>query len=47
MKDRNQGDIVFHPMGQLFHPMEQSVPSYGTKRSTLWNKQGGAAFTSF
>ena len=31
MKDRNQGDIVFHPMGQV-------VPPYGTKCSTLWNK---------
>ena len=28
----------------VFHPMEQSIPPYGTKYSTPWNKQEGAAF---
>jgi len=35
--DYNQGDFIFHPM-------EQSIPPHGTKCSTPWNKQEGAAF---
>ena len=27
----------------VFHPMEQVIPSHGTKCSTPWNKQEGAA----
>jgi len=37
IRDRNQGDSVFLPM-------EQSIPPHGTKCSTPWNKQEGAAF---
>jgi len=29
---RNKGIICFMPWNKLFHPMEQSVPPYGTNR---------------
>ena len=34
IKDRSQGDSVFHAM-------EQVIPPHGTKCSTPWNKQEG------
>jgi len=41
---RNKGIICSMPWNKMFHPMEQSVPPYGTNRKVPASRVEGAGF---